>query len=222
MLLSPGGYLAEKVEFLTLSGNTPSALQKLIPIRPYMYRDRFVTPRYLASDTRFLACLAERECTVIVPSGKIVAFCQEDYPSFPCSLDMTGLGCVVVLSCDGTLVCYDVSVSQTAVVRWRTVLPEPRSGVTIMGEEVWCYNRSFHDCYSRDQINITVLNIIDGSVTGVLQPDLVNIRGTTIRPLGQESFVAMHNPSLKGAAAFRHELNLTGVLRVFRNGKIRK
>ena len=209
------GYLGDAPRALPLLGELPAAWETMRPIRPYLCRDRWVTPAYLAGDGDLLCCLAEREATILLPDGHIVGFCQEGYPSFPVAVDMAGLDRIAIVSCDGRAVLYDASAAQNARLRWTATLPEPCVSASIAGNEVWCYGPGFRGCYSCDRLEVHALALEDGRLQRTFELDLVNIRGTRIRLLSDGRLVAQHNPCLRGSAVDRDHLNETGVLRVF-------
>jgi len=109
------GYYEDKHVLKTIKGKKIIKEDSILPIKPYLYKDRYVTPQYLASDGMFLYLLAERELVVMLPNGRIIGTCQEEYPSFPCALAVGFLANVYVLSCDARLVAYDMTVSQGMV-----------------------------------------------------------------------------------------------------------
>jgi hypothetical protein len=210
------GYLGDAARAVPLIGALPPAWEIMQPIGPYLYRDRWVTPNYLSGDGDLLCCLAEREATILLPNGKLVGFCQEDYPAFPVAVDMGGLGRIAIVSCDARVCFYDASAAQDARLRWHVRLPEPCVSVTVVGEEVWCYSAGFRGCYSRESVAVHALDCATGQATRTFELDLVNIRGSVIRALPDGRLVAQHNPCCQGAAVYRDRLNETGVLRVFR------
>ncbi|MBT7161141.1 MAG: hypothetical protein HN904_00110 [Victivallales bacterium] len=210
------GYLADSPQAVPLIGELPPAWKAMQPVPPYLYRDRWVTPGYLAGDGDLLCCLASREATILLANGTIVGFCQEGYPSFPVAVDMAGLDRIAIVSCDGHVAFYDASAAQDAPLLWDTLLPETCVATTIIQDEVWCYSAGFRGCYSRDPLTVHALDVDTGSLLRTFELDLVNIRGTRIGSLPDGCLVAQHNPCLQGAAVDRDRLNETGTLRVFR------
>lgn len=206
------GYYDDNHVLKTIKGKRIIKEDSILPIKTYLYEDRYVTPQYLVSDGVFLYLLAERELVVMLPNGGIIGTCQEEYPSFPCALAADSLANVYVLSCDAKLVAYDMTVSQ-GMVKWTAKVPKHCCSLCFNGKDIWVYNEKIEKLAPKDT-KIYVYSRT-GELQGLFQPDLMNIRGASIASFKNKSFVAIHNPETNASAIVRDKLNLKGVLRVF-------
>ena len=208
------GYYKDKHFLMTIKGKKRINENNILPIEPYLYASKYVTPQYLISDGMFLYWLAERELVAMLPNGHIIGICQREYPSFPCAVAAGSLEEIYILSCDGKLIRYDMSASQRGTPKWVTETPKRCSSLLFTGKEIWVYNEKIEKLAPRDT-KIYVYSR-EGKLQGLFQPELMNIRGTSIDLFKNESLIAIHNPEINACAIARDRLNLKGVLRIFR------
>ncbi len=195
-------------------GSEPDMTERLEPIRPYIFGKRYVTPQYLASDGIFLYVLGERELFVMLSDGRVVGTCQDNYPAFPCAVTAGSLGEIYVLSCDGRLCKYSMATTQHGVCQWEKFLPRRFCSLLWTGDELWVYNEKI-DILAPRQTWVAVYTP-DGTYEGCFDLGVTNITGTAIAKINENRFAALHNPNTEPSAAFRDQLNESGVIRMQR------